>query len=213
MDPKLVDAIEEFAFNAFKVVERGAHSYRHTLRVRELCLLIGQEEGADLELLETAALLHDIGRPQEKVTGVSHAKVGADMAVTFLATTTFPLKKLKLVASAIHTHRFSEDLLPETLEGKILSDADKLDAMGALGLTRTIAESLVRERGLQGMIEHIDRKLLKLLDLMMTPTGKALAIPRHQLLVDFMKQLAAEYHALGEALPTELKSFAPELKK
>lgn len=208
MDRKLVEAMEHFAFNALQVGEQGAHSYEHTLRVRQLCLLIGREEGADLEVLEAAALLHDIGRPEEARTGRSHAEVGANMAVAFLATTIFPPEKLPQVASAIRTHRFSENLTPESLEGQILSDADKLDAIGALGLARTIAESLVQQRGLQGMIEHINGKLLKLFDLMHTKTGRKLAKPRHQLLVKFMHQLATEFQAIGEALPDGLRSFS-----
>ncbi|MFX1405107.1 MAG: HD domain-containing protein, partial [Promethearchaeota archaeon] len=198
MDAELVGAIEEFAHSAIKVGKRGAHSYEHTLRVRQLCLLIGKREGADLEVLEAAALLHDIGRPEEEVTGESHAKVGANMAVAFLATTPFPKEKLPLVASAIRTHRFSENKKPETLEGEILSDADKLDAMGALGLARTIAESLMQKRGLHGTIEHMDHKLLKLRDRILTETGKRLAEPRHQLLVTFMQTLASEFQTIGE---------------
>ncbi|MFX1539458.1 MAG: HD domain-containing protein [Promethearchaeota archaeon] len=207
MDTKLIRSIEEFAYNALHAGERGAHSYEHTLRVRQLCLLINQTEGGDLEVLEAAALLHDIGRPEEVLTGESHAKIGANMAVAFLATTSFPPGKLSQVAAAIRTHRFSEDLTPESLESKILSDADKLDAMGALGLARTIAESLVQQRGLQGMIEHVDRKLLRLRDQMYTETGRELARPRHQLLIEFMRQLASEYKAIGEPLPKELRSL------
>jgi uncharacterized protein len=209
MDSNLIQTIEKFALDAIRVGKRGAHSFEHTLRVRELCRYIGAAEGADLEVLEAAALLHDIGRPEEEITGESHAKVGANMAVAFLATTTFPKDKLRYVSSAIRTHRFSEQLPPETLEGKILSDADKLDAMGALGLARTIAENLVQQRGLQGTVEHIDRKLLKLADLIHTKTAKQLAIPRHQLLLNFMTQLATEYSTIGESLPTELQKFAP----
>ena len=208
MNSKLVGAIEKFAYNAIRVGKRGAHSYEHTLRVRQLCLLIGDKEGGDAEVLEAAALLHDIGRPEEEITGESHAKVGANMAVAFLATTSFPNEKLPQVASAIRTHRFSENETPESLEGEILSDADKLDAMGALGLARTIAESLVQKRGLQGMIEHMDQKLLKLRDRIITPTGKKLAEPRHQLLITFMHTLASEFQAIGESLPDELRPFS-----
>jgi uncharacterized protein len=207
MDAELVGTIEEFARNAIKVGKRGAHSYEHTLRVRQLCLLIGQKENADLEVLEAAALLHDIGRPEEEVTGESHAQVGAGMAVAFLATTSFPNEKLSQVASAIQTHRFSEEKTPESLEGEILSDADKLDAMGALGLARTIAESLMQQRGLHGTIEHMDQKLLKLHGRMLTKTGKQLAKPRHQLLVNFMQALAAEFQTIGEPLPPELRAY------
>jgi uncharacterized protein len=209
MEPELVHAIKTFARRALEEGIQGAHAFEHVLRVRQLCLVIGQEEGADVEVLEAAALLHDIGRPQEVTTGVSHAIIGADMAVVFLATTSFPKEKLEGVASAIRTHRFSENLTPDSLEGEILSDADKLDAMGALGLARTIAESLVRQRGLKGVFQHLDEKLLKLKDRMYTKTGRKLAEPRHDFLVAFMRQSTDEFLAIGEPLPLELLPFAP----
>jgi HD superfamily phosphodiesterase len=65
----------------------------------------------------------------------------------------------------------------------------------------------VQQRGLQGTIEHIDRKLLKLSNHISTKTGKALAEPRHDLLVTFMKTLATEFQTIGEPLPDELKPF------
>jgi uncharacterized protein len=204
---KLIKTIEEFAQRALQGSDRGAHTYEHTLRVRQLCRVLGQEENADLEILEAAALLHDIGRPEEAKSGVSHAKIGAEMAIAFLATTSFPKDKLSAVASAIQTHRYSEQLTPESLEGEILSDADKLDAMGAIGLARTIAENLVRKRGLLGTIEHIDRKLLKLKDRMITETGKRIAQKRHELLCRFMKHLAQEFTLIGEHIPVELQRF------
>jgi len=94
------------------------------------------------------------------------------------------------------------------LEGRILSDADKLDAMGAVGLARTIEESLARERGFEDMLDHVSRKLLNLRDRMYTPTAKQLAGPRHDFLVHFMRQLAQEYLALGAKLPSVLQPFA-----
>lgn len=209
MEANLRRTIEAFLRKAVSATKQGSHTLEHALRVRQLSLMIGRSEGADLEVLEAAALLHDIGHPEEVKTGVSHAKTGADMAVTFLATTSFPKEKLSQVASTIRTHRFTENLTPESLEGEILSDADKLDAMGALGLARTIAESLIQRRGLEGMIQHITRKLLKLKDRIHTKTGKILAEPRHEFLVHFMRQLAIEYTAIGEPLPSALQPFAP----
>lgn len=213
MKVQLVHVIEAFARGAMQSDARGAHVFEHVERVRQLCLMIGRQEGADLDVLEAAALLHDIGRPQEAVTGVSHATVGAEMVVKFLKTTSFPSNKMPQVASAVRTHRFSEKLTPESLEGRILSDADKLDAMGAVGLARTIEESLARERGFEGMLEHISRKLLNLRDRMYTATARRLAGPRHDLLVHFMRQLAQEYIAIGAKLPSVLEPFAePEGK-
>jgi uncharacterized protein len=211
--PQLVGVIERFVRSTMSDDSRGAHAFEHAQRVRQLCLLIGRQEGADLEVLEAAALLHDIGRPQETATGVSHAQVGAEMAARFLGTTAFPLAKVAQVAGAIRTHRFSEKLTPDSLEGQILGDSDKLDAMGAVGLARTIEESLARKRGFEGMLEHVSGKLLNLRDRMYTSTARRLAGPRHDFLVHFMRQLAQEYVALGAKLPSVLGPFAkPEGK-
>ncbi|MFX1475096.1 MAG: HD domain-containing protein, partial [Promethearchaeota archaeon] len=201
--------IQDFARKVLGGGSQGSHSFEHVLRVRQLCLLIGKEEDANLDVLEAAALLHDIGRPQETTTGVSHAIIGADMAVAFLATTSFPKDQLERVAGAIRSHRFSENLTPDSLEGEILSDADKLDAMGALGLARTIAESLARQRGLNGVFQHLHEKLLKLKDRMYTKTGRKLAEPRHYFLISFMRQITSEFLAIGEPLLPELLPFAP----
>jgi len=208
----LVSKIEEFVCSHIRSGE-GSHTLEHVLRVRKLCLLIGKAEGADLEVLEVAALLHDVGRPREAETGRSHAEIGAEMATSFLSSISFPREKVERVASAIRTHRFSERLTPSTLEGKILSDADKLDAMGAIGLARTIAESLRLGRGLEGTIRHINRKLLRLRGLLYTPTAKRLAQPRHQFLLQFMHQLADEYTLLGYPLPPELQPFKTRSKE
>jgi uncharacterized protein len=205
---QLVHLIESYARSAMQNDARGAHVFEHVERVRQLCLVIGQREQADLEILEAAALLHDIGRPQETTTGVSHAIVGAKMATKFLSTTAFPSSKILQVASAIRTHRFSENLTPESLEGQILSDADKLDAMGAVGLARAIEENLARGRTFEGMLEHVSRKLLNLRDRIYTRTARQLAGPRHGLLVHFMRQVAQEYLTIGIELPPVLQPFA-----
>jgi len=213
LKPQLARVIEAFARNAMQNDLRGAHVFEHVDRVRKLCLAVGRQEGADLDVLEAAALLHDIGRPQETVSGVSHAAVGADMAAKFLGTIAFPSEKIPQVATAVRTHRFSENLTPESLEGQILSDADKLDAMGAVGLARTIEESLARGRGFEEMLEHVSHKLLNLRDRMYTPTAKQLAGPRHDLLLRFMRQVAQEYLTIGIKLPLVLRPFAESEEK
>jgi uncharacterized protein len=93
---------------------------------------------------------------------------------------------------AIRTHRYSEGLEPTSIEGEILSDADKLDAMGAIGIYRAIAQATVSERGITGFLEHADEKLLRLHDLMYTDEAKPMAQERHDVLANFVRRLRDE---------------------
>jgi uncharacterized protein len=111
-----------------------AHDFDHVLRVLALAERIGAAEGADMEILRPAVLLHDIGRPEELRDGRCHAQVGAQKAQEILAD--WPQEKLEAITHAIASHRFRESTTPQTLEAKVLFDADKLDCIGAIGVAR-----------------------------------------------------------------------------
>ena len=116
----------------------AAHDFDHVLRVLALAERIGQAEGAAMEIVRAAALLHDVARAEEERTGACHAKVGAEQARQILAG--HPADKVEAVAQAIASHRFrSNEVVPQTLEAKVLYDADKLDAIGAIGIARAYA--------------------------------------------------------------------------
>ncbi len=114
-----------------------AHDFHHVLRVLRLAERIGPTEGADMEILSTAVLLHDIGRPEEIRDGICHAQAGAEKARQILAD--WPPERVEAVAHAIATHRFRNDAVPQTLEARVLYDADKLDCIGAIGVARAYA--------------------------------------------------------------------------
>jgi len=117
---------------------RGSHDWEHTRRVLALCLHIGRVEGADPCVLEIAALLHDVGRSAEDESNgaVCHAERGADMAREFLQGRLPTGPGMDNVIHCIRTHRFRGNARPETLEARVLFDADKLDAIGAVGIGR-----------------------------------------------------------------------------
>jgi uncharacterized protein len=123
-----------------KELSTSSHDLEHTIRVRNLALKIAKNiDGVDLEVLELAALLHDIARVREDTdnTGViDHAILGSEMASDTLRELGYPEELIDNVAKCIKTHRFRSNNLPETIEAKILSDADKLDAIGAVGIGR-----------------------------------------------------------------------------
>ena len=115
----------------------AAHDFDHVLRVLALAERIGQAEDADLEIVRAGALLHDVGREQAERIGVDHAAFAADRAREILAEQ--PTEKVAPVVHAIAAHRFRAGPGPTTLEAKVLFDADKLDAIGAVGVARAFA--------------------------------------------------------------------------
>jgi len=116
---------------------RPAHDFEHVLRVLKLVERIGAAEGADLAVLRTAALLHDIQRAAELAGGPCHAQAGAVRAREILQGQDPAF--VEAVAEAIASHRFRGGEPPRTLEARVLFDADKLDAMGAIGIARAYA--------------------------------------------------------------------------
>jgi len=175
----------------------GSHGMDHTDRVTRLCSVIGQEERADMQVLIPAALLHDIARPLEKEQGIPHETEGARMAEQYLSSIGFDENRIPAIAAAIRTHRFRSDEKPATREAKILSDADKLDAMGAVGIARTFMRAAEHGGDIGDAVEHFHDKLLKLQDLMYTGTGKRIAGERHAFLVRFLATLDAELNTDG----------------
>jgi uncharacterized protein len=117
--------------------EGGSHAFDHTQRVYNLALKIGKKEKADLDVIKASALLHDIARLKEDNKEIEcHAEHGAEMAEKILKETGFPEDKIKNVVHSIKVHRDSKKLIAETKEAKILQDADKLDALGAITIAR-----------------------------------------------------------------------------
>ncbi|AEH24979.1 HD domain-containing protein [Pyrococcus yayanosii] len=169
----------------------GSHGLEHTERVLRLALRIGREEGAELEVVALAAILHDIARPLEDAGKIEdHAAEGARIARQFLGSLGY--SKAEKVAHAIEAHRFSGSLKPRTLEAKILSDADKLDAIGAIGIARVFMYSGEHRRGMWDSIRHFEEKILKLRNLMYTETARRIAEERHRFTEEFLKRLKME---------------------
>ncbi|NJE25351.1 HD domain-containing protein [Thermococcus sp. MV5] len=186
---ELIRKAEQFAINFFE--REGTHGFSHVKRVFNLCLHLGKDEGADLEVLALAALLHDIARPLEDRGIVEdHAKESAKIARRFLSSFGYP--KIEEVVHAIEAHRFSKPPEPKTIEAKILSDADKLDAIGAIGIARVFMYSGEHGRDIEVSLRHFEEKILKLRDLMYTKSAKKLANERHKFVEEFIKRIQKE---------------------
>jgi uncharacterized protein len=170
----------------------GSHGMDHVDRVTSLCRKIGADEHADMAILIPAALLHDIARPVEEIRGIPHETEGARIAEQYLKSIHYDETRIPAVAGAIRTHRFRSNELPATLEAKVLSDADKLDAMGAAGIARTFMRAAESGGGIDDAVAHFHEKLLKLKGLMYTKSGRRIAKTRHAFLVRFLDTLEEE---------------------
>ncbi len=114
----------------------AAHDYDHLVRVMALADTIQAREGGDLLIIWAAVALHDIGQERERRYGDDHALIGAEIAADLLSGTQFPQQSIPAVQQAIREHRMTGEGKPETLEGRILYDADKIDCLGAIGIGR-----------------------------------------------------------------------------
>ncbi len=189
---------------------RGSHDGDHTERVLSLCLHIGRREGADLTILRLAALLHDIGRAEEdKSNGrVCHAEAGAKEARVILARHGLDEAMIDSIVHCIGTHRFRKAAKPETLEARILFDADKLDSIGAAGIGRAFLFAGEVGARMHDPAVDVDKtkpytkedtayreflvKLRYVKDRMTTAEGKRLARGRHAYMTAFFRRLNKE---------------------
>lgn len=191
--------------------EDSAHDFDHILRVLALAERIGEAEGADMEIVRAAALLHDVDRAKAEAADQDHAEFAAVRARQILADQ--PPGKVEAVADAILAHRFRSGPPPASLEGRVLFDADKLDAIGAIGVARAFAYSgrvggrlwapvaddyLARwQRGETTPSEHTAVhefvvKLSRLEERLFTPSGRRIAAERHRVMARFFERLADE---------------------
>ncbi|MGI5991051.1 MAG: HD domain-containing protein [Methanosarcina sp.] len=133
----LIEKTREFVAS-FLEEEPSSHDMSHINRVEALCLEIQKVEGGNSLVLQLAALLHDVGVIKEHEEGGDHAVYSADIASEFLSKAGLGIEVIEAVTSCILTHRFSAGKNPETLEAMILQDADRLDALGAVGIFRAV---------------------------------------------------------------------------
>ena len=165
----------------------GGHDAAHTLRVYRNALRIARSEpDCDLQVVALAALLHDADDHKLFPTE-NNANARAFLEAQ-------GAEKIDAIITAINSVSFSQNRgrRPATLEGKIVQDADRLDAIGAIGIARTFAFGGERGRGLEDSIRHFHEKLLLLKDEMNTAAARVLAEERHAYMLGFLKEYARE---------------------
>jgi uncharacterized protein len=181
----------------------GSHDLAHILRVFKNAMRIQASEGGDGLILAAAVLLHDcVAVEKSSPLRAQASALAADKASGVLAELGWSKDDIAAVAHAILTHSFSANIEPETLEARILQDADRLDAIGMVGAGRCfyiggrMASSLYdpldpagNERPLDDrryVIDHFQTKLFKLADGFKTAAGRSLAAERDKRLRDFL---------------------------
>lgn len=190
----MLNIVREYARKSYN--SSDIHGYPHIERVYDLCLQIAKELNVNIETLKIAALLHDIGRFKQLDNNSkrNHAEVSACIAERFLNSENFRLFKIdiKNILHCIRAHSFSNDILPKTLEAKVLSDSDKLDAIGAIGLYRTIGYTIQKLGNLNDVINHLEDKILKIKDLLFLDISKKIAEYRHMIIIDYYEEIKKE---------------------
>lgn len=190
----------------------GSHDWYHTKRVYDLCMKIGRAEGADLDALGIAAYLHDIGRPFQDIARgkVCHAEKGAELAGKILSKTDISEDRRNNIIHSIRTHRFRGNNRPETLEARVLFDADKLDSIGAVGIGRAflfageVGATLHNPNLAPEDCESYSKndtcyreymiKLIKVKDRILTKEGYRMALERHRFMESFFERFLMEYN-------------------
>lgn len=186
-----------------------AHDFEHVLRVYETAKMICTKEKANKKLVLYSVLLHDIAAfpKNDKRSKISSTKSSKE-AKKILKKFSFPDEEIKIISNAIEDHSFSKHKKPTSLEGKILQDADRIDAIGAIGIARTFAVggsenrpfynksdpfcSIRNPNDQNWTLDHFYKKLLVIESKMNTKSGKKEAKRRTKILRRFLTDLKRE---------------------
>ena len=187
----------------------SAHDFEHVMRVYKNAKKICQKENANEKLILCAVLLHDVvSYPKSDKRSKLSSLESSKKSIQILQKYDFSEEEILIVSNAIRDHSFSQGRVPETIEGKILQDSDRLDALGAIGIARVFAtggslgrpfydadDPFCKKRlpdDKTWTVDHFFQKLLKLESLMNTESGMAEAKTRTDVLRVFLRHLERE---------------------
>ncbi|HCM0842865.1 TPA: HD domain-containing protein [Vibrio parahaemolyticus] len=190
----------------------AAHDIEHVKRVVKTAKQLCDEENADIAIVLPAAYLHDcFTYPKDHPNRKQSSAIAAKKAIAYLESIQYPQHYHDAIAHAIEAHSFSANIRPNTLEAQIVQDADRLDALGAIGVTRCIQVSthfnaqlyndndmFAKERELndkQFTVDHFQTKLFKIVDTINTESAKLEANKRKAFMQTYLKQLHHEVTA------------------
>jgi len=210
---KIIEEIKKIAKGYF-VGASSCHDWTHIERVYNLAIKIAKKEGANIDIVKASVYLHDIGRKEEmnKKGKICHAEIGSKLAEQILSKFNLNDDIIENIKHCILSHRYRNDCKPETIEAKVLFDADKLDSIGAVGVARDFLfagyyggllyvgnEKQVAENARDYAYTKKDTALLeyyyklrKVKSGMLTKTGKEIAEDRHEYMANFFKRFDLE---------------------
>lgn len=208
MSPHQIRRLEEIAREAARPAE-PAHDFGHVRRVAASARAIAEAEGAKQDIVLPAALLHELfSLPKNHPDSPRSGVLCAERAVDVLRGEGYSESHIEAIAYCIRVHPFSLGVVPETLEAKVLQDADRLDALGAVGIARCFAVGAAMDRPFydpddpfcrmrepddkQWTLDHFPRKLLRLPEMLHTLAARAMAQERTAFLQAFLAQLERE---------------------
>ena len=186
-----IPKIKEFATEHYPEFE-GLHGLPHVKRVLQNARRIHAHEGGSWPLIESIIWLHDIGRKDEEKKKKNHAILSAKSAGEFLKSLDLSSQDIQEIRHGILGHSYSMGGRPQTLEAQIASDADKLDAIGAVGLFRVCAYQGQKKLGISEVISHINEKILKLESRIFLDYSKEIAHERSSFILEFKKRIEEE---------------------
>ncbi len=186
-----------------------AHDFLHVQRAWNNAQKIMQATPADVEVVGPSVLLHELfNYPKNDPRSPLSGDVCAEYAQEVLAQVDYPGEKRDLVLDCIRFHSFSRGVVPPHMEGKVVQDADRLDALGAIGLARLFAtgaqmqlpfyhatDPFAQHREVddkKNSLDHVYTKLLKLPDAMHTPVARDMAATRIEFIKQYLRQLGSE---------------------
>ncbi len=186
-----------------------SHDLLHIRRVVAMALKLARLENADIHVVLPAAYFHDfVNVPKNDPRRRQASRLSAQAAADYLDGLGYPPRYLDAIRHAIAAHSFSADIPPETIEAKVVQDADRLDGLGAIGIARCFSTSALMQRpyycpddpwaaaralndGLFA-IDHFPVKLFKIAETMQTETARQEAQKRLKTMKDYLEQLRGE---------------------
>jgi len=184
--PSSIETLQTIVREKMSPLEGTAHSYKHVDRVCRIAAFLAKKEGADLELVQAGALLHDIG----VVAGRPHNETGAELTRAILEGMGYPPQGIEKVVTIVLHHPWELRDKLETLEEKIVWDADKIDLLGAVGLARGF--HWLGKEPFEAAVSRAFELLPSIYEGLNTPTARTIAVNRHKRTMSFLSALKEE---------------------
>jgi len=186
-----------------------SHDFLHIHRVVKMAVYLAEKENADFNIVVPAAYFHDfVNVPKNDPRRSEASRLSAEAAVEYLSSVGYPPQYAEAIRHAIAAHSFSAAIKPETIEAKVVQDADRLDGLGAIGVARCLSTSALMQRPYYCLndpwaeeraqddklfaIDHFPVKLFKTAETLQTPAARDEGKRRVAYMKQYLEQLKSE---------------------